>query len=109
MKSKALVSLFLFILLAPLIAQGSSITFTNPLAANTLEELVENLSNFIFWIALALAPLMVLIGAFFLMSSGGDINKIEIGKKIILYTAIGFFIVLSARGIVAILRMILGV
>lgn len=87
---------------------GPIIALCNPLAAHTLEELIEAIIDFIFWVAVALAPLMVLIGAFYFITSGGDPAKIQTAKNIILYTVIGLAIVMLAKGIIGAIKMVLG-
>jgi len=86
-----------------------AICISNPLKAETFEELVDAIVNFIFWIAIAIVPLMVLIGAFYFLTAAGDPKKIATGQRIILYTVIGFAIILFARGIIAVIKHVLGV
>jgi hypothetical protein len=86
-----------------------SIELENPLEADTFEELVEGIINFVFMLALAVVPLMVIIGALYLITAGGNPTRVETGKKIIFFAMIGFAIVLLAKGLVALLKNILGV
>jgi len=53
-------------------------------------------------------PIMILIGAYVLVTGGGDPRKIALGRKILLYSIIGFIIIAATRGILALLRIILG-
>ncbi|MDI6591604.1 MAG: hypothetical protein QME61_01550 [Patescibacteria group bacterium] len=104
--------LFFLIFLIGLILSFSTfaqIIIENPLRANTIEEVVDNFINFIFYLAIALAPLMIIIGAFYLLIAGGEAKKVETGKKIILYTLIGFAIVLFAKGLISVIKSVLGV
>jgi len=75
---------------------------------DTIEELIDTIINFIFFLALALAPLMVLIGAFYIMTAAGNPDKVRQGTNIILYTAIGFGIILFAKGLISMVRHIIG-
>jgi len=84
------------------------ICICNPLRAKSFEELIDRIINFVLWIAIAIAPLMIVIAAFHILTSGGDPKKVETGKNIILYTIVGLFIVILAKGIVIIIRGILG-
>jgi len=52
---------------------------------------------------------MIVIGALMIMSSGGDPNKVTTGRNIIIYACIGLAIILFAKGIIAIIRGVLGV
>lgn len=85
-----------------------AIAFDNPLTATTFEELIGSLVDFIFWVAVAIAPIMILVGGFYFLTAAGDPQKIQTAKKIILWTIIGFVIVLLAKGIISMLEQILG-
>ena len=87
----------------------ADVVIENPLNASNFEEIVNNIINFLFTLAIALVPLMILIGAFYIMTAGGDTNRVTTGKNIILYALIGFFIILLAKGIVSVIEQILGV
>ena len=80
----------------------------NPLNAPDFETLIGNVINFIFMIATVVAPLMILIAAFLFMTSGGNPDKVNRAKDIIVYTAIGYAIILFAWGLVSLLKDILG-
>jgi hypothetical protein len=86
----------------------AGICIENPINACSFEDLVNNIIDFIFYIALALTPLMIIFGAFFLLTAGEDPKRVETGKNIILYTLIGFTIILLAKGLVALIRGIMG-
>jgi len=88
---------------------GGIITIEPPITATSFEALVAGITNFIFIIALVLAPLMIIIGAIYLLTSGGDPKKLETGKNIIIYTLIGLAIILLAKGLIAVLKTIIGV
>jgi len=101
--------LLLAVFLVPIFVFGQTIKIDNPLKAKNLEELVEGIINFIFWVATALAPLMIVIAAFYFVTSAGNPKQIDTAKKIILYTVIGYGIILLSKGIIIVLRDILGV
>jgi len=82
------------------------ICLPNPLNATSFEDIVENIINFIFYLALVLAPLMWIIAGFLLGVSAGDPEKVTKAKRIALYTAIGFFVVMLARALVAVVKRI---
>ncbi len=85
------------------------ITFENPLVYDEFSDLVDGIVDFIFTIAIVIVPLAIVIGAFFLLISGGDTKKIKIGKDIILYSLIGLVIVLFAKGLISMIESILKV
>jgi len=104
-------SAFLIILIIPSLmgVDGADIKIDSPIKYKNIPDLIDSIVNYIFWVGLALAPLMILIGAFMIMSSGGDPNRVTNGKNMILYASIGLAIILFAKGIIAIIRAVLGV
>jgi hypothetical protein len=52
---------------------------------------------------------MIIIAGFMFMTAGGDPNKLATAKNIILWTAVGLFIVLFAKGLIAVISKVLGV
>ena len=94
--------------LIPVTANGQ-VVIDNPLASDSIEDLIEGIITFIFWVATALAPLMIVIAAFYFVTSGGNPQQVQIAKRIILYTVIGYAIILLSRGIIAIIIEILDV
>ena len=94
--------LILFSLILP-IAVGA-VEFKNPLDWDTFEAFIGALIDIFFNVSLAVAPLMIIVGAFYFMVPGEKAENIEIGKKIIFYTLIGFIIILMAKGMIEFLR-----
>jgi magnesium-transporting ATPase (P-type) len=86
----------------------NQVCICNPLKAPDFETLISNIINFIFYAALGIVPLVVVIGAFNILTSGGDPKKVETGKNIIVYALIGLIVVMLAKGIVAIIKNMLG-
>lgn len=101
-----ILGIILLSLLIPSLAK--TITIINPLEWDTIEEVIAGIIDFIFLVALAIAPLMIIIAAFFFITSAGDPGKVKIAKDIILWTVIGFTIVLLAKGIVSMVLEIIG-
>jgi len=86
---------------------GGFIKIEPPINATSFEALVGGITNFIFNIALVLAPLMIIVAGIYFVTAAGDPKKIEQAKGIILYTLIGLFVILLAKGFIAFLRQIL--
>jgi len=84
------------------------IVFCNPLQACDFQELIDKIMNFIFALAVVAAPLIIIVGALQLVTSGGDPKKIGAGKNMITYALIGLSIILLARGIVAMIKQAMG-
>jgi hypothetical protein len=104
MKKILLISLLLSL---PIIV--SAVEFQNPLEYETFGELIDAIIKFIFYIAVVVVPLMVIIGAFYILTAGGDPKKIGTGKNIIIYTLIGLAIIMLARGLIAMIESVIGV
>jgi len=85
------------------------IEIKNPLKAEEFEVIVDNIINFIFKIAIVLAPLMLVIAGALFVTAGGNEKQINQAKNIILWTAVGFFILLLAKGILVMIESILGI
>ncbi|MCX6789029.1 MAG: pilin [Candidatus Gribaldobacteria bacterium] len=79
-----------------------------PFSTHTsVEEFIMAAVNYIFYLSIILAPLMIIIGAAVFLTSAGNPKQTKLGTSIIQWTAIGFAIILFARGITAIIKMIL--
>jgi len=102
---KILLILFLFSL--PIVV--SAVEFQNPLEYETFGELIDAIIKFIFYIAVVVTPLMIIIGAFYILTAAGDPKKIGTGKNVIIYTLIGLAIILLARGLIAMIESLIGV
>lgn len=89
--------------------ESSSTPLTNPLGASTFEGLLENIVNWLITIATPIAVGMMLIGAFQMIFAGGNPERFAAGKKTILYTAIGYAIIVVGWGMVSIIRDVLNV
>lgn len=82
----------------------------NPLGTTSITGLLKDIIDALtIFIAPPIAVLMIIIGAFQMLSAGGDPEKFKTGKKTILYAAIGFAILLLARLIIGLVQEILGV
>jgi len=87
-------------------------TLCDPLGGNGCAPGTESFTSistavavFLFWdIALPLCTIMVLVGAFQLITSSGDPEKVSQGRKTILYAAVGFAIALVAGSITNIIK-----
>lgn len=88
---------FLSLLLIPVsIAMA---TFPNPLRADSFPELIRLIIGFLISLAVPLAVFIVLIGAFYILTSAGDPKKFETGKKVIIYAFLGLLIIILAEGL----------
>lgn len=85
------------------------VVFCSPITHKTFGGLIDAIISFIFNVAIVVVPLLIIIGAFNLLTAAGDPKKIATGKNIITYTLIGFAIILFAKGLIAMIEEVIGV
>ncbi len=78
-----------------------------PITVTTIPELVNTITTWAFRLGLILAPLMILVGAFYFLTAGGSPERVKTGQKIMLWTIIGLGIILFSRVIISIIESIL--
>lgn len=89
--------LILVFLLIPLIVVA---TITNPISYTEFEELLNGIADFLFKFGIALIPIAIIAGAYYFITAGGEAEKIETGKKIIIYAIIGVIVIFLAQAII---------
>lgn len=92
-------------ILTPLMTAG--IEIEPPITVQTIPELIETIATWAFRIGLILAPLMILVGAFYFLTAAGSPERVRTGQKIILWTIVGLGIILFSRIIISIITDIL--
>ena len=106
---KYLSLVLLIVILVPLIVEAQIVTIDNPLAADNFAELIDAIINIIFYIAIAIAPIMFIVAGFYFVTAAGEPEKINTAKRIILWTFIGLLVVVSAKGLIMLFGEIFGV
>jgi len=88
-----------------------TITVENPLGPETKEvsQIIGEITGWLLRIGAPIVTIMILWGAFQIMSSGGDTEKITKGRQIITWTVVATIILLLSGGIVNIIRTGLGI
>ena len=89
--------------------EGTLFKLENPLKAESITELIEILINFVFFLGIAIAPIVFLFGGFTFLTGAGNPQKVEKGKQIMLYTAVGLMVVLLSKALVELIKGILSV
>lgn len=87
---------------------GAPIDLINPLKCDTLECALEALFNFLFFLAMALGPLLIIYAAFLILTAAGNPERVNRGKTIIFWTLIALAIVLLAKGAPSIMKGVFG-
>ena len=75
----------------------------NPLKAKTLGEAINALINFLFYLMIIVAPIMIIYGAFLMLFSEGDAKKTGKARQIIFWTLVALAIVVLAKGLPSII------
>ncbi len=80
----------------------------NPLTYTSFTDLLDGIAKFLLLLAVPVATIIIIYGAFLILTSAGSADKVEQGKKAILYAAIGLGIMLLFRVIMALIASLLG-
>jgi uncharacterized membrane protein YozB (DUF420 family) len=80
-------------------ARAADVVVSNPLGINSLGDAIDKIFPTLLAIAAPIATIMVLYGAFLMITSGGNEERVSTGRKTILYAAIGFALVLLASSV----------
>jgi hypothetical protein len=80
----------------------------NPLKAKNFAEFVDYLINLFLTLGLIIAPICIILAGFYFLSSGGDPMKVKTARNILTYTVIGIAIILLAKGIVELIKRVVG-
>ena len=95
------------------------IIFPNPLASSTcstadpagggaLSCILNDIIDKLIILAVPIVTILVIYGAFQILTSAGNPERVKSGSKTLMYTAIGFAIILISKGVAMILRDVLG-
>lgn len=81
---------------------------TNPLNAQTISDLFDNIVKYAFVFGSIAAVALTMWGAFQILTSGGDPAGYKKGLNTIKYVVIGYALLLLSGGIVSLVKIILG-
>ncbi|MBI2042427.1 MAG: hypothetical protein HYT21_01580 [Candidatus Nealsonbacteria bacterium] len=90
------------------ISYVSAVDFPNPLNVGSFEALLEAVMNFIFWVGITLAPLMLIVAGLMYVTSAGSPTGVTKAKNLMLWTLVGLAVLIAAKGLVSVIRSILG-
>ncbi len=82
--------------------------FLNPLKCQDLFCAINALINFLFVLAMALGPLLIIYAAFLILTAAGNAEQINKAKTIIIWTLVALAIVLLAKGLPAVIQGAVG-
>ena len=104
---KYLSLILLIVIFIPLTV--GAVTIDNPLAADSFADLIDAIIDIIFYLAIFVAPIMIIVAGFYFITAAGEPEKINIAKKMILWTFIGLLIVFLAKGLIVFFAEMFGV
>jgi type IV secretory pathway VirB2 component (pilin) len=81
---------------------------TTTTTATSLTTIASNALNFLLSIAGTLAIIMIVIGAIWMFTAGGDKERYELGKKTVIYAILGTVITVGALSIVSQIKTLMG-
>jgi len=81
----------------------------NPLGTTTFSALIQKIIDTVTTIIESLVIIMVLYAGILFVTSGGSPAQIDKAKHALLYAIIGAAVILAAKGIIEIIKSVLGV
>jgi len=89
---------------------GGSRVFTipNPLSCANFQDCLGRIIQGLIVLAAPVLVVMVIVGAYQILTGGAEPENLSKGKKTIIYAAIGFAVILLAQGLVFILQDLVG-
>lgn len=113
MSNFILIKLIKIFLATPVLAQtvisGKSVTIQNPLQGKTVIKILQDITGFFIGIGGFIAAAVVVYAGFQFLFSGGDPQKVNNAKRIIIYAIIGYAIIILSWGIIRIIQQLLGI
>lgn len=86
-----------------------TIILPNPLKATSFAELTNRITNWLLIIGAPILVLMIIIGAFQIMTGAGNPENITKGRHTITWAIIGYALLLISSGITLIIEQLLGI
>jgi hypothetical protein len=84
------------------------LTVENPLTSKKMDKLVGGVIDFLFGMAVIVLPIIILVGGLIFATASGDPGKIEIGKRTVFWALAVLAIILLAKGVIILVRLLLG-
>lgn len=94
--------------LTALLVPGVADASTSLAAAESLDEVIDNLRNVLVGLLVGLATLFATIGGVRYILAGGDPGEVEAAKKTLRYAAIGYAVAVLAPVLVKLLQQVVG-
>ena len=93
----------------PIPTKPGTYNLPNPLGGiTTFTEIIDRVAGYLIVIAAPIVTLMILFAAFQILTAGDNPEKLKTAKQIILWTCVGYGIILISKGITLIIAQLLG-
>lgn len=97
-----------FLAVFPVLTQISAVVIENPVKYNKFEDLINALINWLYALALVVVPGVIVLAGYFFITSQGDPAKVTLARNMVIYALIGLAIIIASRGIIALIKQIVG-
>ncbi|MBU2082002.1 hypothetical protein KKH14_01090 [Patescibacteria group bacterium] len=91
-----------------LTALAQTVTIPNPLASNSIMDLVDKVATWLLEVGLIISTIIIIWAAIVFMTSGGNTERVTTARKTLWYTIIGIVILLLAKGLTSLVANFLG-
>lgn len=91
-----------------LVFAQTTTTYPNPLGTNSIIELIARILRFVYAIAIPLAVIMIIYSGILFLTAGGKEAQVTKARKTIIWVIVGIAIILIGRGIITLIKDILG-
>src|SRR3989344_6807472 len=103
-----LFSIALFFVLVPLNTEAQGVATVPQYSAQEVFDILKTIGNWIFVAALLLVPIMLIVGASFVLTGGDNPSRFATGRNVFIGTIDGLLLVLLARAVFAAIPNIFG-
>ena len=86
---------------------GPDVVLTNPIGADTIPAILDNIINFMLIVAAPIAVIMTIYAAYLFITAGDNQEKVKTARKTLMYVIIGVAILILSKGIVSLTKSFL--
>ena len=92
--------------LGPPPGSGNGIQISNPLGCSDWAACIKSVLGGLALLATPVVGIMILVGGYQIMASGGNEEKLRKGKNTIIYAVVGYAVILLASGVAAVIQSV---
>jgi hypothetical protein len=93
--------------LAAGVGETRGVELINPLGTTNIIQIINNVLNYLIYISVPILAIMILVGGFQILTARDNPEKIQSGRKTLMYAVIGFAIILISKGVALIILKIM--